>query len=121
MKWNFWVLLMVLLICGCGRSALFEQTALQLKPGMNKSEVKLLFADFRLIVESNKVSKINWATKWYNTNNESTSWLLYGPKQEFVPTFESCIIYFDTNDIILAQYYTPPGHRTPDARPPSAP
>jgi hypothetical protein len=111
MKWRLpFLLIIAFLLAGCnGRPTKLESMASSLKPGMNKSEVKQLFADFRLLSESNEVVKVNWATKWYNTNKESASWILYGPKQEFVPTLESCMTYFDTNDVIIAQYYTPPG------------
>ena len=110
MKRNLLVLLMLVLICGCGgRPTPLEQRALRLKSGMNKSEVKQLFADFQMISESNQVVKVNSATKWYGTNKESASWILYGPKQDFIPTLESFMMYFDTNNIIIAHYYTPRG------------
>jgi hypothetical protein len=83
---------------------------------MNKSEVKMLFADCLLLNESNELARLDLATKWYNTNGEYASWVLYRP-QRILP-FEYCKIYFDTNNIIVAQFYNPPGHRAPHASPP---
>lgn len=106
--------LALLVFCGCSDHVQFENTASQLKQGMNKSDVRQLFSSFRLMVETNEVSKVNWATTWYATNNEYASRIQFCSKQ--FPQW--CSIYFDTNDAIVAQYYNPPGHKAAHATPP---
>jgi hypothetical protein len=110
----FFVALTFLVVCGCSDHVQFERTASQLRKGISKSEVRRLFAAFKLIDETNELSRINWATMWYTTNNEYASQLQFCSK--LFPQW--CTVYFDTNDIIVAQYYNPPGHQTAHATPP---
>jgi len=106
MKWNLLVLLMLLLICGCGKPhTKLEQTTLRLKSGMNKPEVKQLFVGFGLS-ETNQVLKIELAknTRSFGTNNMSHSSIVFTPKG-FFSHYEYCSIHFDSNDVIICYDY----------------
>jgi hypothetical protein len=106
MKMYLLVLPVIMFACGCGKHLTkLEQTALQLKPGMNKSEVKQLFTGFDSW-ETNEVFGVRLAlmTKSFSTNNMSSSLVTYTPKGFFSP-FEYCAIYFDTNDVTICYDY----------------
>ena len=104
MKWSLLLLLIVFLVAGCdGRPTELERTASSLKLGMNKGEVKQLFADFHLSGETNAVFEIQSATKFYSTNKQCSSMIVYGSKH--LLSLEMCAIYFDTNDVVIAHYY----------------
>jgi hypothetical protein len=119
MKAMNFLFVLLLLICGCssGEYKRFEQTVSQLKPGMNKGEVKQLFASFKLITETNVVYTLDSETKWFATNNNKcASLVLYG--NHIFMSLQDCAIFFNTNDIIIAQYYIPDGHHMPPGLPP---
>ena len=119
MKAMSFLFVLLLLICGCGSGEYkrFEHTVSQLRPGMNKGEVKQLFASFNLINETNVVYTLDSETKWFATNNNKcASLVLYG--NHIFMSLQDCAIYFDTNDIIIAQYYIPDGHHMPPSLPP---
>mgnify|MGYP001593584839 CR=1 FL=1 len=107
MRWNLSILLVLLLICSCGRPTSLERTASRLKSGMSKSEVKQLFADFHLVVETNysvnAMDEMHWATKFYSTNKKCASMIVYDPHNLF--SLEMCALYFDTNGVIIAHIY----------------
>jgi hypothetical protein len=104
MKWNVCILLMLFLICGCGgRPTQMERTSFQLKAAMNKSEVKQLFAGFDFSSLSNEGYEVQGATKFYSSNKQCTSTLVFHPKSLFAP--EVCGVYFNSNDVIIAHYY----------------
>ena len=102
MKLNLLALLILLLICGCGGPARMEQTASELKAGMEKGEVKQLFANYELIEETNRHLEIWAAAKYYSTNKQSSSSLVY---KGTAAALESCAVYFDSNNIIIAYSY----------------
>lgn len=104
MKWKF-LILAALLICSCDGSnhETLERTALLLKPGMNKSEVRQLFSDFKLSGDISKTFELQSATRFYTTNRQCASILVFGPKASL--SLEVCGVYFDTNDIVMGYYY----------------
>jgi hypothetical protein len=96
------VLLTLLMICGCGRPTKLEQTVSKLQPGMNKGEVKQLFTSFHLSGETNLIAHDINATKFYSTNRDCASTVVYGGSATWL---EMCALYFDTNDVLIAHYY----------------
>src|SRR5882757_2536624 len=102
MKWNLLGILVLLLICGCGRPTRLEQTSLLLKAGMNKSQVKHLFAEFPLIGETDLVVKLTpggTEHTYFGTNKQCATMLVY--KSNHMLSYESCMMYFSTNVVII--------------------
>lgn len=98
---------LLLVMAGCNvRPTPLERTTFQLSSGMKKSEVKRLFASFEVTQETNQVLEIAWFTKFYKSNNLSASSITYAPRSSgLFHLWEGCIIYFDTNEVIVAHLY----------------
>jgi hypothetical protein len=68
--------------------------------------VQQIFADFDLIGETNEVLSVRGMTKRYSAQEIASSWMIYGRKQNgFLTLLESCAIFFDTNNVIIAHQY----------------
>ena len=78
---------------------------------MTKNEVKNICANFEVLTDTNVVYQLDGDTKYFGTNKQSASKILYMEKFTSQTHFfgESLTIYFDTNDVIIAYYYNPPG------------
>ena len=99
----FLVVLTLLMSCGCGPTRL-ERTASRLAPGMDKSQVRQLFAHFVLWEDkTNGIYAVQAATKFYSTNKQCASMIVYRHKNILTPG--ECSVYFDTNDDLIAHYY----------------
>ena len=84
------------------RPTKMEQALSKLKPEMKKVEVKPLLADFRLILETNEVTHLDSMTKFYGTNRESTSYIIYAGATAWL---EMCVVYFNSNDVVIGHYF----------------
>ena len=84
------------------RPTKMEQALSKLKPEMKKVEVKPLLADFRLILETNEVNHLDSMTKFYGTNRESTSYIIYAGSTAWL---ENCVVYFNSNDVVIGHYF----------------
>lgn len=73
-----------------------------LRPGMSKVEVQSFFEGFRTLIETNELTIVAGETKLYGSNRASSSVIMFGPKPGWLDLMESCTVYFDTNNIIIA-------------------
>jgi hypothetical protein len=121
-KWIWVGCTVALTIAGCGRLASptpLERAAAQVTPGMTRSNVHQLFAEFRR-------SKGDYQVEWefsdlvtrFQTNATHGRREIYYPTQSglFDP-YESCHVYFDTNDIINGIFYSRNDGRPLDTKP----
>ena len=83
-----------------------ERTAFLLKEGMNKTEVKATFAGYPILNETNEVMRVEDETKMFGTNRICCSRILFNHKQTWGSLSDYCVVYFDTNDVIIAYEYT---------------
>lgn len=67
---------------------------------MNKQAVDGVFSDFKRIGETNEMTIVYFATRFFGTNRIAAYKVLYASKELY--SFEFCSIYFDTNDTLLA-------------------
>ena len=108
-------ILFVIAVTGCGPppNTALHKAALQLKSGMTRTDVESLFSDFSrsgpedfegkladfLVVEDPPVI--------YDTNIDRGTQLTYsGDMSGFIPQFENCTVYFNTNNVIVGYRYS---------------
>jgi hypothetical protein len=111
MRYLFSIVLgvMLLIACGCGRS--LKGTADKLRAGMSQKEVAALFASFNYgktneyhdPIESSSGLLGTSGRVVFKTGVEHGTSIGYSPNG-FV-SFEICMVYFDTNGIIVGYNY----------------
>jgi hypothetical protein len=72
---------------------------------MTKNEVKAIFTDYPVLVETNEVKQVVGETKIYGTNRTCGSWIMFDHKRTWSALSDWCVIYFDTNNVIIAYEY----------------
>lgn len=66
---------------------------------MTKEDIKKLFSDLRLSVETNMVINVEVGTRFFGTNTQSASRVIYLDDSSWL---EMCVIYFDSNNVVIS-------------------
>ena len=105
--WSLLILASSILITGCDSPTDLEKTAARLKPGMTKTNVFKLFADFG----SSKEAEFDHGLPMdqgvlFQTNIQRGIIVRFtDPKGHWPQPWEFCAVYFDTNSVIAKFLY----------------
>jgi hypothetical protein len=101
-----WVIALVVTSCRPASQTPLQQAMSGLKPGMNRTNIDNLFAQFKIIEGKLEDRVLPGSTILFRTNLARLKLVAYTNKERgFFVLWEYCDVYFDTNDIVVGYRY----------------
>jgi hypothetical protein len=97
---------MLVFMTGC-RDPLYKD-AQKLREGMTRATVDHIFNQYEVFAQGTEAANVRCATHVFATEQKVSYWISYAPKQRLFFNFESCKVYFDEQNVIVAYSYDRP-------------